>query len=256
MSTSQEIWQKALLLNKILVEIVQPLLCSMEIVIKELIITNRKSICLRIDNNGDLIVIAPYYASEDEIKKIVQKKFNWIVRTRQFVLQNNKKINNLNLKEGDTLLYLGENYSIVLHNKNEILIDTDKKIFYLPFGDKTTLRRKLMQFYLVKASEILKIELDHWAEVMNLHYNGFRLKNAKRLWGSCGKNGVINLNWRLVLLPREIIAHIVIHELAHLVYKNHSRQFKYFVAKYSPNYLEKEKWLNENAYILRLFRED
>ncbi|MFN3305582.1 MAG: M48 family metallopeptidase [Candidatus Kapaibacteriota bacterium] len=228
----------------------------MEVVIKKLIITNRKSICLRIDNNGDLIVIAPHSISEDEIKKIVLKKLNWIVRTRQFVLHCNKKINNLNLQEGDTLLYLGENYSIALHNKNEISIDSEKKIFYLPIGDKATLKRKLIQFYLNKAYEILKVELDHWSDVMNLRYNGFRLKNAKRLWGSCGKNGVLNLNWRLVLLPREIIAHIVIHELAHLVYKNHSKQFKYFVAKYSPNYLDKEKWLNENAYILRLFRED
>lgn len=228
----------------------------MEVVIKQLILTNRKSICLRIDDNGDLVVIAPFYATESEINGIIRKKASWIIRTRQRVLQNCKKVVPLTFQRGETLLYLGESYSIDFHNKNEISVDTDKKIFYFPFGDKETLRRKLLHFYLNKAYKIIKSELDYWSNLMCLHYNGFRLKNARRLWGSCGKNGVINLNWRLVLVPKEIISHIVIHELAHLVYKNHSKQFKYFVAKYSANYWEKEKWLNENAYILQMFREN
>lgn len=227
----------------------------MIIEIKELIFRKRKGFCLRIDQNGDLIVIAPYFATEAEIKRVVQKKLNWIVKTRQVVIHNNQKTKPLNFEKGETLLFLGDWFLIDFHDKSDIFIDFASKVIFFPKGDKSTLKRKLMQFYFNKAYEVLKEELDQWADVMGLQYKILRLKNAQKLWGSCGKNGTINLNWRLILLPKEIIEHIIIHELAHLVHKNHSKQFKFFVSQFSKNYSEKEKWLRENSFILQMYRE-
>ncbi len=227
----------------------------MIIEIKELIFRKRKGFCLRIDQNGDLIVIAPYFATESEIKRVVQKKLNWIVKTRQVVIQNNQKTKPLVFEKGETLLFLGDWLLIDFHDKSDIFIDFVSKVIFLPKGDKSTLKRKLLQFFLNKAYEVLKEELDRWADVMGLQYKTLRLKNAKKLWGSCGKNGTINLNWRLILLPKELIDHIIIHELAHLVHKNHSKQFKFFVSQFSKNYSEKEKWLRENSFILQMYRE-
>lgn len=227
----------------------------MVIEIKELIYRKRKGFCLRIDQNGDLIVIAPLFATDKEIEQVVQKKVNWIIKTRETILKNKERIGSFKLEPGEFLLYLGENYAIDFHNQKDIYLDDGKKIIYLPRGDRNTLIKKLLNFYQEKAREILKEELDKWSSVMGLKYKTFRLKNAQRLWGSCGKNASINLNWRLILLPKEIIEHIIIHELAHLVYRNHSKQFKYYVSQYSKNYYEKEKWLRENSYILQMFRE-
>ncbi|MGB9771460.1 MAG: M48 family metallopeptidase [Candidatus Kapaibacteriota bacterium] len=228
----------------------------MIIEIKELVYRKRKNFCLRIDKKGDLIVIAPYFATEKEIRQVVEKKADWIIKTRELILRNKQKTQPLNFNEGETILYLGENYKIVFHNKSEILLDERSKVIFLPYGDKQTLERKLMRFYYEQAKEILKNELDRWSRTMGLRYKTFRLKNAQRLWGSCGKNGSINLNWRLILLPKEILEHIVIHELAHLVHRNHSKQFKYFVSQYSDNYQSKERWLRENSFILQMFRND
>jgi predicted metal-dependent hydrolase len=229
---------------------------DMLIEVKELIYRRRKGFCLRIDENGDLIVIAPYYATENDIRKVIQKKANWILKTREVVLRNLQKTKPLKFVKGESILFLGENFKIDFHNKSDVLLDEKNKVLYLPYGEHTTLYRKLRLFYYEQARKILKEELDRWSNIMGLEYTSFRLKDAKRLWGSCGKNGVINLNWRLILLPKPIIQHIVIHELAHLVYRNHSKQFKYFVSQYSSNYSEKEKWLRDNSYILQMFRED
>lgn len=227
----------------------------MVIEIKELIYRKRKGFCLRIDQNGDLIVIAPLFATEKEIKQVVQKKVNWILKTRETILKNKERLDTFKFERGEFLMYLGENYKIEFHNHNELEVDEQNKVFFFPFGDKITLMKKLISFYKERAKNILKEELDRWSNIMGLRYKTFRLKNAQRLWGSCGKNASINLNWRLILLPREIIEHIVIHELAHLVYRNHSKQFKNYVSQYSKNYYEKEKWLRQHSYILQMFRD-
>jgi len=228
---------------------------SLVIEIKELVYRRRKGFCLRIDENGDLIVFAPYFATEEDIKKVVMKKANWILRTRELVLRNNQKAKPINFVANESLLFLGDFYKIDFHSNSNIVLDEEEKKIFFPNADKYTLKRKLLNFYYEKAREILKNKLDKWSDVMGLQYKVFRLKNAQRLWGSCGKNSSINLNWRLVLLPEDIIDHIIIHELSHLVYRNHSKQFKNLVSKYSPNYREKEKWLRENSYILQMFRE-
>lgn len=228
----------------------------MIIEIKELIYRRRKGFCLRIDKNGDLIVIAPYFATEDEIRQVVHKKASWIIKTRELVLRNSQKIQPLKFEQGESILYLGENYKLEFHNKSDILLDEKRKFIYFPFGDRETLQRKLMRFYYERAKTVLKAELDRWSNLMGLEYKSFRLKNAQRLWGSCGRSGNINLNWRLILLPKHILEHIVIHELAHLVHRNHSKQFKFYVMQYSDNYQQKEKWLRENSYILQMFRND
>ena len=70
-----------------------------------------------------------------------------------------------------------------------------------------------------------------------------RIKAQKKLWGSCGKNCVINLNWRLGLFPKEVFEYVVVHEMCHLRHMNHSREFWKLVQKVMPGYEEQRKWL-------------
>jgi predicted metal-dependent hydrolase len=74
-----------------------------------------------------------------------------------------------------------------------------------------------------------------------------RIKAQKKLWGSCGKNNVINLNWRLGLLPKGVFEYVVVHEMCHLRHMNHSREFWKLVEKVMPGYEEQRKWLTFKA---------
>lgn len=121
---------------------------DMLIEVKELIYRRRKGFCLRIDENGDLIVIAPYYATENDIRKVIQKKANWILKTREVVLRNLQKTKPLKFVKGESILFLGENFKIDFHNKSDVLLDEKNKVLYLPYGEHTTLYRKLKLFLL------------------------------------------------------------------------------------------------------------
>lgn len=76
--------------------------------------------------------------------------------------------------------------------------------------------------------------------------NKIRIRNIKYAWGSCSSNKNITINLKLVDKSDEEIKYVVLHELCHLKYMNHSNEFWNLVGKYMPNYKEVRKKLKYN----------
>lgn len=72
-------------------------------------------------------------------------------------------------------------------------------------------------------------------------------KNNSSNWGSCSRQGNINISTRLLFTPDDMLDYVCIHELAHLIEHNHSDRFWALVEKAMPDYKEKEKWLKEHG---------
>ena len=72
---------------------------------------------------------------------------------------------------------------------------------------------------------------------------GVSIRNQRTRWGSCGRDGHISLNWRLVLMPPEVRDYVLIHELMHLRRLDHSPAFWKLVAAACPGYREARQWL-------------
>jgi predicted metal-dependent hydrolase len=79
-----------------------------------------------------------------------------------------------------------------------------------------------------------------------------RIKEQKRLWGSCTAKGAINLNWRLVLAPPPVFEYVVVHELCHLRVANHQRPFWRLVGQILPAFEEPRRWLRDHGRLLTL----
>ena len=71
----------------------------------------------------------------------------------------------------------------------------------------------------------------------------------KTRWGSCGKNGNIMINWLLISAPKPVLEYVVVHELCHLRYRNHSSDFWNLVAELIPEYQERKLWLDKSSKI-------
>jgi predicted metal-dependent hydrolase len=82
--------------------------------------------------------------------------------------------------------------------------------------------------------------------------SAIRIKAQRRLWGSCTAAGVINLNWRLILAPPEVLEYVVVHELCHLRERHHQPPFWRLVAEVLPDYGRWRRWLKENGHLLCL----
>ena len=77
------------------------------------------------------------------------------------------------------------------------------------------------------------------------------VRNQQTRWGSCGRDGHISLNWRLVLMPADVREYVLVHELMHLKRLDHSRAYWRLVAAACPGYREARQWLRTNGPSLR-----
>ena len=79
-----------------------------------------------------------------------------------------------------------------------------------------------------------------------------RIKQHRRLWGSCTAKGTINLNWRLVLAPPAVFEYVVVHELCHLREAHHQASFWRLVRHILPGFDEQRRWLRASGHLLTL----
>jgi predicted metal-dependent hydrolase len=95
-------------------------------------------------------------------------------------------------------------------------------------------------------TRLLEIAGEH-----GLTVTGVSIRNQRTRWGSCGRDGKISLNWRLVLMPPAVRDYVLIHELMHLKRLDHSPAYWRLVAAACPGYREARQWLRINGPALR-----
>ena len=106
--------------------------------------------------------------------------------------------------------------------------------------------------YREKAREILTKKAESYGKYMGVTFGRIAIKDQKSCWGSRSRKGKLNFNWRLILMPEEIMDYVVVHELAHLKELNHSQAFWKIVEKVIPDYKARRKWLKEQGgYYIR-----
>ena len=84
--------------------------------------------------------------------------------------------------------------------------------------------------------------------VLDVDYGKITIRQQKTLWGSCSSNGNLSFNCLLMLTDDEIINYVVVHELAHRKYMNHSKEFYREIENVLPNYKVQQKWLKDNGW--------
>lgn len=77
------------------------------------------------------------------------------------------------------------------------------------------------------------------------------VRNQRSRWGSCGRDGHICLNWRLVLMPSWVRDYVIVHELMHLRQMDHSPAYWQLVAAACPDYQKARRWLRDHGTSLR-----
>ena len=223
-------------------------------VIDEVKKSNRKTMSIKVDSKGKLIVYAPYFFSDKKIEDFVLSKENWIKKCQKEAILTNKKYDTSNLLEGNFIYFLGEKYSIKFANVKVVeFVKNDVNYVFLPVNYQKNTINKLKSYYKKQAEYYLKSVLDNLAKKLNLSYTSFKITSARTKWGSCSSKGEIMLNFRLMLCPENIIEYVVTHELVHLVELNHGKNFYNMLNYYYPNSKQYIKWLKENGGILNSY---
>ena len=113
------------------------------------------------------------------------------------------------------------------------------------------LRPKVEAYLRRLANRELPVRVIEWAAVYQLSFRKVTVRNQRSRWGSCSRRGTISLNWRLIQTPESVLDYIILHELMHLREMNHSKRFWREVESVCPDYPAAERWLKQNAKLLR-----
>jgi len=101
------------------------------------------------------------------------------------------------------------------------------------------------------ANELLPRRLRELAAAHGLTVTRISVRNQQSRWGSCGRDGHICLNWRLMQMPDWVRDYVMVHELMHLQRMDHSRKYWRLVAAACPEYEAARQWLRRNGPALR-----
>ena len=215
--------------------------------IDKIIRSKRKTIALVVQRDGKLIVRAPKRATKREINVLVKKYADWIEKKQAQFLAEAESFSPRKFVEGEEFFFLGKIYFLQITGAKKTALRLWGEHFQLAKFAEENAEWHFEKWYKKEARKIFTKRVEFYAEKYDFEYAKLKLSSARTRWGSCSSNGNINLTWRLVMMPQEIIDYVIVHELCHLREQNHSRAFWAQVEAILLDYKKRRKWLKENG---------
>lgn len=217
-----------------------------------LIYRKRKTMSIEVETTGEVTVIAPVGTSTDDVIEKVKSRAGWIV-SKQY---ESKFINDTKIEReavsGESYMYLGRNYSL------DIRVDEDTdnisvKLFQGKFvvntytKDEDLIKKAMENWYREKTLARVKERVSYYSSYFNDKVTTIKVKEQKKRWASCTSKNELLFNWRCVMAPVFVLDYIVVHEMCHMEYKNHSKDFWNRVCAVMPDYEVRRAWLRNNG---------
>lgn len=95
-----------------------------------------------------------------------------------------------------------------------------------------------------RLEKIVKISIKKYSLILGVNPQKVRIKRIKYAWGSCSSKKNITINMNLAKKDEKVVEYVVLHEMCHLIYMNHSKDFWALVEKNMPKYKEYKKKLH------------
>lgn len=203
--------------------------------------------------DGKVRISAPKRMDDRSIRLFIMSKLPWI----------EKNVNRFNEQpretqreyvSGESHYFKGERYLLnVIEHDGKPAIEINNKgyiDFYVKDGTNSEQKKKV--FLLWHREELTK-ELSNifnkWQEIMGVFAKEWRIKQMKTKWGTCNTSAKrIWINLELVKKPVHCIEYIVVHELAHLIERNHNKRFTAVMDTFIPQWRSYKKELNGSLF--------
>ncbi len=214
----------------------------------------RKTMTLRIDRQGRVVIRAPMHAASKEIDAFFETSRVWVARKLAERQAMQTMCKPKTFVDGEEFLFLGKSYPLRLGNPigRFPALYFCSEGFTLPVNHKHKARELFIKWYKRMALEKIREKVLGFSERLNLAPQSIRLMTARTQWGSCSPDNRLCFNWKLIMAGDAFIDYVVAHELLHIKEKNHSPRFWKALESFMPDYKERRAWLDENAHLLNI----
>ncbi len=206
----------------------------------------RKTCCITHGHAEGVFVLCPDDAGVGDIRALVKQKAMWILKQ-----QHDSRILSAptarKYVSGESFLYLGRYYQLLVNpsrpvpsgprvrlTQGKFIVDTPR--FAIQQKRESYIRDALQEWYESKSADWLTRTVSTWSSRLGMEPNGILIRDQRKRWGSCDRLGNIRLNWRLIMAPVSLIEYVVVHELCHLKYPDHSNRFWIMLRAAMPDY--------------------
>lgn len=204
--------------------------------------SDRKTLGITVTPDLYVLVKAPNDSPIDKIKEKLLKRAAWIIKQQSFFLSFHPKTPPRKYVGGETHLYLGRQYLLKIESGKKDSVKLKGKFIEVQTSNKLRVKGLVKDWYLVHA----KTKFKEIAEPLIEKFKRYKVEPDSIVfrymptrWGSCTPKGKIILNPELIKAPRGCIEYVIIHELCHLIYHDHTRKFIELQTKDMPDW---EKW--------------
>ncbi|MCR8919305.1 M48 family metallopeptidase [Bacteroides sp. ET225] len=202
----------------------------------------RKTLGICVHPDGSVEVKAPVEAPLEQIRKHVHRRASWICKQQRYFSSFGIHTPERKYVSGESHLYLGRQYMLRIIDSERNEVHYKGNIIEIECRHRKDARALLLAWYRKRA----EIKFEEYATPLIARFNRYqvkpsaiKLKDMATRWGSCTATGQILLNPRLVCAPRICIEYVIIHELCHLVHRNHTKDFYELLTQEMPDW---KKW--------------
>ena len=190
---------------------------------------NNKNTYIRVKDENTIYVTTSYFVTKKYIEQLLDNN-------KKFILSSINKIKDKKIKDQE-FYYLGKKYNIIiLPTTDDVIISDDNIIAKNEKVLKNWLKKRIIELYTSRYDYLYSIYKE------NIIKPTLKIRYMKTRWGVCNKKSVtITLNTELIKYDIDCLDYVIIHELSHLIYFDHSKSFWNQVSKYVPNYKEIRK---------------
>lgn len=205
----------------------------------------RKSLEIAVHPDKSIFVKAPIGTHIDEIEVRIKKRARWIKRQIHYFDQFDPRTPARKYVGGETHLYLGKKYRLKISQaeNNSVCLKNGYFLIDTKNTEPEQIKVLLNKWYREKAQMHLhNIFNECWEKFKNKDHPqpSCKIMALEKRWGSLSKAGTLSLNVQLIKTPKECIEYVIIHELCHLVYHNHSRDFFKFLEASLPDWMQRK----------------
>lgn len=210
--------------------------------------SDRQTTDIVIERNGAITVRPPQRMTPEQVDETVFSKRMWIYRNLAEWRDLNATRVVREWVNGETFLYLGRGYRLQLvAGQNDDLKLKDGRFCLrrdiVQQGDDSAAHQAFVLFYQVKGLPRIRSRVALFAAKVGVNPCTVQIKDLGYRWASCGTNGDLHFHWKCLMAPLSVIDYIIVHELCHLRYRDHSDAFWNEVDKILPDYRERKEWL-------------
>ncbi len=204
-----------------------------------------------------VVVRAPFWMPQGMIESFIREKSDWIEKHLDKITSRQVR---MTYENGEKHLFFGTGYPLEIISactpgrcQVDLINEKIQVIIYdrlSPSEKPQKIKDALQHWYLEKGIEIITEKVNFYASQIGVTYQRISLKNVSSIWGSCSPTNCLSFNRKLVMAPHKVVDYVVIHEVSHMVHRNHGHGFWELVSRFDPQYKSHRRWLRLNHQLL------